>query len=83
MITSGQRPVRGSDGCARHSHDDPRAQGAPQGHSHHKKYRSQYPATTDARSRERGANALWLLCENAYACLAIHTHIHESTAVYM
>ena len=34
------------------------------------KYRSQYLSTTNARSRERGANALLVLCGNAYAWLA-------------
>ena len=60
--------------AVRDTHDDPRAQGAPQGHSHHKKYRSQYPATTDAKSRERGANALWREC----LCLPCYTHTYMS-----
>ena len=77
VSTSRRRPVNVRSACSSTETGtmaaltmDPRARGAPQGHSHHKKYRSQYLATTNARSRERGANALLVLCGNAYAWLA-------------
>ena len=42
------------NGCARHSPDYSKARGAPERHSHHDKYRSLHPPSTDAGSREHG-----------------------------
>ena len=52
--------------AARDTQDDSRARGAPEKQSHHEKYRSQYPSSIDARSRERGASRTpygYILCK--------------------